>query len=52
MEESIKLRDYLSVVADLTFKACQIAKECAENPNLKKYEKGVNDPVTEVLMQR
>jgi hypothetical protein len=50
MEESISLRDYISVVTQLAFKACQVAKECAEDPKLKKYEKGINDPVTEVCM--
>ena len=46
MEDVINVAHYVSVVTHLTFKACQIAKECAENPNLKKYEKGYNDPVT------
>jgi hypothetical protein len=38
----------VSVVTHLAFKAAAIVKECAENPNLQKYEKGYNDPVTDV----
>lgn len=45
-QDKLNLSHYVSVLAHLTFRACEIAKECAENPLLKKYEKGVNDPVT------
>jgi hypothetical protein len=49
MEDStINLRHYVSVVSALCFKASQFAKECAENPDLGKYDKGSNDPVTDV----
>lgn len=45
-QDKLNLSHYVSVLAHLTFRACEIAKECAENPLLKKYEKGINDPVT------
>jgi len=44
--ETINLKHYVSVVTQLAFRASDIAKECAENPKLKKYQKGINDPVT------
>jgi len=44
--ETINLKHYVSVVTQLAFRAADIAKECAENPKLKKYQKGINDPVT------
>lgn len=47
--KTLNLKHYVSVVTQLVFRAAAIAKECAENPDLKKYEKAVNDPVTEVL---
>jgi len=46
----LNLKHYVSVVTHLAFKASAIVKECAENPNLKKYEKGINDPVTDVVI--
>ena len=49
-QDKLNLTHYVSVLSHLTFRACEIAKECAENPLLKKYEKGVNDPVTEVII--
>ena len=38
----------MAVVGHLSFKAAIFAKECAENPNLGKYEKAADDPVTDV----
>lgn len=37
----------MSVVSHLSFKAALFAKEGAENPDLGKFEKGPNDPVTD-----
>lgn len=48
LDTTINLKHYVSVVSQLVFKAAQIVKECAENPELKKYDKGGNDPVTDV----
>lgn len=47
-DSTINLKHYVSVVSYLLFESAKIVKECAENPNLKKFDKGVNDPVTEV----
>ena len=44
----LNLKHYVSVLAQLSFQAAQFAKECAENPDLGKYDKGGNDPVTDV----
>lgn len=47
-DSTINLKHYVSVVSYLLFESAKIVKECAENPTLKKFDKGVNDPVTEV----
>ena len=44
------MKHFVALVGHLSMKAAFFAKECAENPNLGKYEKGVDDPVTDVLM--
>lgn len=46
----MNLKHYVSVVSCLAFKCAHIVKDCSENPNLKKYNKGVDDPVTDVIL--
>ena len=47
---TINLKHYVSVMSHLCLTASTFAKECAENPNLGKYDKGGNDPVTDVFV--
>ena len=48
---TINLKHYVAIMTHLCFKASLFAKECAENPNLGKYEKAADDPVTDVQIK-
>ena len=45
----LKMGEFISVASQLAYSACEIIKEASQNKDLKKYNKGFNDPVTEVL---
>ena len=48
---TINLKHYVAVMTHLCFRSSLFAKECAENPNLGKYEKAADDPVTDVQIK-
>jgi hypothetical protein len=46
----LRVSDFISISTQLVFSASQIIKEGSENAGLGKYEKGHDDPVTEVFL--
>lgn len=41
------MNELVQLCASLAFEACQIVKDCYQNNEVKKFDKGIDDPVTE-----